>query len=453
MAGTLFHGGTILTVDKDDRVLTDGWISVRDGRITAIGPQSSTPPARDFDEVHDLTGHLVMPGLVNAHTHSAMVLFRGRSEGQSLLTMDGWYNSIREPELSLVADDIGPAVALSCAEMALSGTTTFCDQYFFAEEIAAAVKAAGLRAVIAYGIVQLGDRQRGAEELAKAKAFIEQQRSADGRVIPWFGPHAPYIDNTEELLLEEVAIAREHGVGLHLHMAVGPEDNADTIARYGLTATQALDRAGFFAGRVHAAHCLDLSDDDIAVFAAHPSASIAYCASAGLRSGREGICPAVRLRQSGVVVAIGTDNVAANNSYDMVSEMRVAGLVASHRERRAQPISSRELVRMATIDGARALGLEHEIGSLEPGKAADIIAIDLRGAGYSETPDPETLLVYSGSGRDVRHVWVAGEQLVRDRELTRRPYEDIRRDYSQAYASFWHRVADDKKKTSKREVA
>lgn len=453
MAGTLFHGGTILTVDKDDRVLTDGWISVRGGRITAIGPQSSTPPSRDFDAVHDLTGHLVMPGLVNAHTHSAMVLFRGRSEGQSLLTMDGWYNSIREPELSLVADDIGPAVALSCAEMALSGTTTFCDQYFFAEEIAAAVKAAGLRAVIAYGIVQLGDRQRGVEELAKAKAFIEQQRSADGRVIPWFGPHAPYIDNTEELLLEEVAIAREHGVGLHLHMAVGPEDNADTIARYGLTATQALDRAGFFAGRVHAAHCLDLSDDDIAVFAAHPSASIAYCASAGLRSGREGICPAVRLRQSGVVVAIGTDNVAANNSYDMVSEMRVAGLVASHRERRAQPISSRELVRMATIDGARALGLEHEIGSLEPGKAADIIAIDLRGAGYSETPDPETLLVYSGSGRDVRHVWVAGEQLVRDRELTRRPYEDIRRDYSQAYASFWHRVADDKKKTSKREVA
>ncbi|MGN6159799.1 MAG: amidohydrolase family protein [Devosia sp.] len=453
MAGTLFHGGTILTVDKDDRVLTDGWISVRGGRITAIGPQSSTPPSRDFDEVHDLAGHLVMPGLVNAHTHSAMVLFRGRSEGQSLLTMDGWYNSIREPELSLVADDIGPAVALSCAEMALSGTTTFCDQYFFAEEIAAAVKAAGLRAVIAYGIVQLGDRQRGAEELAKAKAFIEQQRSADGRVIPWFGPHAPYIDNTEELLLEEVAIAREHGVGLHLHMAVGPEDNADTIARYGLTATQALDRAGFFAGRVHAAHCLDLSDDDIAVFAAHPSASIAYCASAGLRSGREGICPAVRLRQSGVVVAIGTDNVAANNSYDMVSEMRVAGLVASHRERRAQPISSRELVRMATIDGARALGLEHEIGSLEPGKAADIIAIDLRGAGYSETPDPETLLVYSGSGRDVRHVWVAGEQLVRDRKLTRRPYEDIRRDYSQAYASFWRRVADDKKKTSKREVA
>jgi 5-methylthioadenosine/S-adenosylhomocysteine deaminase len=450
MGSSLLHGGTILTVDRDNTVYANGWISVRDGRITAVGPRETTPSKTDFDETTDLTGHLVMPGLVNAHTHSVMVLFRGRSEGQSLLTMDGWYNSIREPELSLIAEDIGPAVALSCAEMVLSGTTTFCDQYFFAEEIAAAVKQAGLRAVIAYGIVQLGDETRGREELAKAKAFLEQQRSADGRVIPWFGPHAPYVDNTEALLLEEVAIAREHGSGLHLHMAAGPEDNAETMARHGLTATQALARAGFFDGKVHAAHCLDLSDADIDIFAAHPGVSVAYCATAGLRSGREGTCPVVPLREKGVIVAIGTDNVAANNSYDMISEMRVAGLVASHRERRAQPISSRELVRMATIEGARALGIDHEIGSLEPGKSADIIAIDLSSAGYSETPDPETLLVYSGSGRDVRHVWVAGEQLVRDRHLLRRDYHDIRADYSAAYAIFWQRVADAK---AKKEVA
>jgi len=444
MGLSLFHGATVLTVDKDDRVFANGWVSVRDGRITGTGPAATTPAADGFDEVIDLGGHLLMPGLVNAHTHSVMVLFRGRSEGQSLLTMDGWYNSIREPELSLLSEDIAPAVTLSCAEMALSGTTTFCDQYFFAEEIADAVKATGLRAIIAYGIVQLGDRARGAAELSKARAFLEQQRSADGRVIPWFGPHAPYVDNTEDLLLEEVAIAREFGVGLHLHMAAGPEDNEETEARYGLTATQALDRAGFFAGKVHAAHCLDLSAADIDIFAAHPTVSVAYCASAGLRSGRAGACPAVTLRQRGVTVALGTDNVAANNSYDMVAEMRVAGLVASHREGRAQPISSRELVRMATIEGARALGLDHEIGSLEVGKSADMVAIDLSGPGYSETPDPETLLVYSGSGRDVRHLWVAGEQLVRDRALLRRDYNDIRHEYASAYAAFWQRVADDK---------
>lgn len=441
MASTLIHGATILTVDAADTCYAPGYLAFRDGRVSALGPMSECPDVKDFDEVLDLTGHLVTPGLVNAHTHSVMVLFRGRSEGQSLLTMEGWYNSIREPELSLEARDIGPAVALSCAEMALSGTTTFCDQYFFAEEIAAAVKEAGLRSVIAYGIVQLGDKARGEEELSKATAFLAQQRSADGRVIPWFGPHAPYVDNSEDLLLEEVKVANEYGVGLHLHMACGPEDNEETLRRYGTTASVALEKIGFFNGRIHAAHCLDLSPEDIAVFARAPHASVSHNATAGLRSGREGICPVVDLRAAGVTVALGTDNVAANNSYDMVQEMRVAGLVASHREGRAQPISSRELLRMATIEGAKALGLDHEIGSLEIGKAADIAAFDFRGPGYSETPDFETLLIYSGSGRDLRHLWVSGEQLVCDRELTRRPYAEVRHAYSATYRDFWSRVA------------
>ncbi|MCZ4345464.1 amidohydrolase family protein [Devosia neptuniae] len=445
MSRVLLTDAVILTVDERNSVHSCGWLSFEDGRITGLGPSEAQPEPSRFDRVVNMAGHLVMPGLVNAHTHSAMVLFRGRSEGQSLLTMEGWYNSIREPELSLIADDIASAVALSCAEMLLSGTTTFCDQYFFASEIAQAAAESGIRAVVAYGIVQLGDKARGEVELANAAAFIEQQRTADGRIVPWFGPHAPYVDNSEDLLQAEVAMAVHYGVGLHLHMAAGPEDNELTMARYGLTATQALLRDGFFAGRVHAAHCLDLSADDIAIFAAAPAASVAYCASAGLRSGRAGACPAVALKAAGVTVALGTDNVAANNAYDMVSEMRVAGLVASHREGVAQPISSAELIRMATIEGARALGLDHEIGSLEPGKSADIIAIDMRGSGYSETPDYETLLVYSGSGRDVDNVWVAGEQLVAERQLVRRPYQDIRSAYSATYRDFWARVEINKK--------
>lgn len=447
MSSLLLRDATVLTVDAADTTYAPGWVAVSDGRVSGVGAMENCPADDGFDEVLSLPGHLVMPGLVNAHTHAAMVLFRGRSEGQSLLTMEGWYNSIREPELSLVASDIGPAVALSCAEMALSGTTTFCDQYFFADEIAAAVAAAGLRSVIAYGIVQLGDRQRGDEELANATKFLARQRSSDGRIVPWFGPHAPYIDNTEDLLLAEVDVANEYGVGLHLHMACGPEDNEETMRRYGTTAAVALEKIGFFKGRIHAAHCLDLTDQDIAVFARAPHASVSYNATAGLRSGREGILRAVDLKQAGVTVALGTDNVAANNSYDMVQEMRVAGLVASHREGIAQPISSRELVRMATIEGAKALGLDHETGSLEIGKAADIIAIDISGPGYSEAPDVETLLVYSGSGRDVQHVWVAGEQLVADRQLTRRPFSEIKTEYSMTYKDFWARV------DSAREVA
>jgi len=445
LGSVLLSEATVLTVDAENRVFDGGWVAIENGRIAGVGPAHTRPDPSRYDEHLDLKGHLVLPGLVNAHTHAAMVLFRGRSEGQSLLTMEGWYNSIREPELSLEAGDIGPAVALSCAEMALSGTTTFCDQYFFADEIAAAAAGSGLRAVVAYGIVQLGDEARGADELAKAGAFIERQRQGGGRIVPWFGPHAPYVDNSEELLRAEVALAQKYGVGMHLHMAAGPEDNEETLRRYGLTATQALQRDGFFNGRVHAAHCLDLSDADIEIFAASPAASVAYCATAGLRSGREGICPAVKLRDRGVVVALGTDNVAANNAYDMVAEMRVAGLVASHREGRAQPISSRDLLRMATIDGARALGLDHETGSLETGKAADIIAIDISGPGYSETPDPETLLIYSGSGRDVRHAWVDGVPVVRDRRLQLQDFADIRKTYSTTYASFWTRVEQARK--------
>jgi 5-methylthioadenosine/S-adenosylhomocysteine deaminase len=305
--------------------------------------------------------------------------------------------------------------------------------------------------VVAYGIVQLDDEAHGRAELEKATAFLEKQRSADGRVIPWLGPHAPYVDNSETLLRAEAEVAAKFGAGLHLHMAAGPEDNEETKWRYNLTATETLWRDGFFKGRVHAAHCLEFTGNDIAIFAKAPAASVAYCASAGLRSGREGMCPAVKLRDAGVTVAIGTDNVAANNSYDMIAEMRVAGLVASHREGRAQPISSKDLVCMATIEGAKALGIDHETGSLETGKAADFIAIDISGSGYSETPDPFALLVYSGSGRDVRHVFVAGEQVVRNRELTRRPFADIRADYSAAYATFWDRV--DAARAQQRDVA
>ncbi len=445
MGSALLSGGVVLAVDTDNSVFDGGWVAIRNGRIVGVGDAASCPDGASFDEVYDARGRLLMPGLVNAHTHSAMILFRGRAEGHSLLTMEGWFSAIREPELSLRADDIAPAVKLSCAEMVLSGTTTFCDQYFFADEIAAAVGETGMRAVVAYGIVELGDETHGAEELARASAFIERQRSGDGRVIPWFGPHAPYVDNSEGLVRAEVATAKKYGVGMHLHMAAGPEDNEPTLSKYGLTATQALERDGFFEGRVHAAHCLDLSDEDTAIFARAPAASVAYCATAGLRSGRAGACPAVPLRAAGVTVALGTDNVAANNSYDMFSEMKVAGLVASHREGRAQVISSTDLIRMATVEGARALGLDHDTGSLEVGKSADVIAVDIAGAGYSEAPDYPSLIVYSGSGRDVSDVWVAGERLVKNSQLTRQPLATIRREYTHAYDRFWRRVAEARK--------
>lgn len=440
MYSVLLTDAIILTVNADNVVYDSGWVAIKDGHISGLGDMTSAPEIADFDDVLPLHGHLIMPGLINAHTHSAMILFRGCAEGHSLLTMDGWYNAIREPELSLQAKDIGPAVALSCAEMVLSGTTTFCDQYFFADEIYDAVDKSGLRAMIAYGIVELGDEEKGAEEFAWAEKFLSLNSKNDGRILSWLGPHAAYVDNGEALIKREIALAQKHEAGLHIHMAAGPEDNAYTMDTYGQTAIQTLERDGFFEARVLAAHCLDLSGDDIDIFARAKAASIAYCATAGLRSGRAGICPVTRLQEAGVNVAIGTDNMAANNSYDMICEMRVAGLAASHQAGCAQPISSQELIRMATINGAKALGLDHKTGSLEVGKSADLIAIDLRGAGYSDAPTPEALLIYSGSGRDVRHVFVEGEHLVKDGQMTRTDFASIRQNYAQTYQQFWRRV-------------
>lgn len=439
MSSILLTDTTVLTVNSQNSQYSPGWVSVVGGRISGVGPMSSVPPANDFDRVLSLPNHLLMPGFINAHTHAAMLLFRGHAEGHSLLTLAGWYNAIRTPELSLQAEDIAPAVALSCAEMLLSGTTTFCDQYFFADQIAQAAAESRMRAVIAYGIVQLGDEQRGAEELARAEQFIAQWQQPDSRIIPWLGPHAPYVDNSESLLRAEAELAQRYDVGLHLHMAVGPDDNELTLSKYGLSASQALAHDGFFQARVHAAHCLDLSADDIGIFAQH-GASVAYCATAGLRSGRENICPVRALQAAEVTVAIGTDNMAANNSYDMISEMRVAGLAASHRERCAQPLSSKTLVRMATIDGAKALGIDQEVGSIEIGKYADLVAIDMAGAGYSDSPEIESLLVYSGSGRDVSHVFVAGEMLVSDGELTKLDVAELRKNFTDRYQDFWGRV-------------
>lgn len=440
MSSVLLTDAIILTVNADNLVYENGWVAFHGGHISGLGAMASAPDATDFDQVLPLDGHLIMPGLINAHTHSAMILFRGCAEGHSLLTMDGWYNAIREPELSLRAEDIGPAVALSCAEMVLSGTTTFCDQYFFADEIYDAVDKSGLRAMIAYGIVELGDEEKGDEEFGLAEKFLSLNNKNEDRIMSWLGPHAAYVDNGEALLKKEIALAQKHEAGLHIHMAAGPEDNAYTMDKYGLTATQSLARDGFFEARVLAAHCLDLSEEDIDVFAQAKAASIAYCATAGLRSGRAGICPVNKLQKAGVNVAIGTDNMAANNSYDMIAEMRVAGLAASHQAGCAQPISSQQLIRMATINGAKALGLDHKIGSLEVGKSADLIAIDLQGAGYSDAPTPEALLIYSGSGRDVRHVFVEGEQLVKDGELRRTDFTAIRQDYAKTYQQFWARA-------------
>ena len=443
MPVTILHGADIWPGQGTNQVLSPGWLAIEAGRIIEVA--AGDPPRQGTgatDDRVDLSGHAILPGLVNAHAHSPMILYRGRAEQHSLLTLDGWWQAIREPELHLAAADITPAATIAYAEMIASGTTLVADQYFFADEVMSAANTAGLRAVIAYGIVELDDEAAGKRELARARAFVQQTVDAGNpRITGWIGPHAPFVDNSDALLREEVESARAFGAGLHLHMAVGPEDNAPTLAARGVTAAVALERLGFFRARVLAAHCLDLAPDDIAVFARAPAAAVVQCATAGLRSGRPGIAAVRDLQAAGVTVALGTDNMAANNSHDLFTEMKIAGLAAAHREGVAGALPAATLLRMATLDGAKALGLDAVTGSLAAGKAADLIAVDLRGLGYTPSPDLATLLVYSGSGRDVTRVMVDGEWLMRDRRLTRLDPGKLRRNFATTYQTYWARVA------------
>jgi 5-methylthioadenosine/S-adenosylhomocysteine deaminase len=224
MTSTLLTGGMVLCLGPADRIYDRGDVLIEDERIAAVGPVGTLGTA---DSVIDATGRLIMPGLVNAHTHTPMTLFRGLAEGVSLLTMEGWYNTIRLLELKMTADMVPASVEVACAEMIRTGTTTFADQYFFMDEIIPVAQRSGLRAALAYGIVELNDAAARERELAALDGFLESINSVQStRVRGWVGPHAFFVDNSVETMLRERALAHKYATGLHIHISTTGEEDA-----------------------------------------------------------------------------------------------------------------------------------------------------------------------------------------------------------------------------------
>lgn len=384
--------------------------------MVEVGPQSALNE-RSFGpgeaNTVNLAGRLVMPGLVNAHTHTPMVLFRGLAEGHSLLTFEGWYNGIRVWEEVMDADMVPPAVAVSCAEMIRTGTTCFADQYFHIDHIVPVVRQSGMRAALAYGIVEMGDQTARKREIAAATRFLEEMQD-DPRITGWVGPHAFFVDNSPEAIQMELALADRFGTGLHIHLATSGEEDRYCQEHYGRSAVQQMKELGVLDRPLLAAHCITIPPDDFPTLATYPFSAV-IIASACMRAGA-GVAPLRAMHQAGINVALGTDNVANNNSYDLFSEMQTAAKLMSLRERQPNAISARDIVEMATLGGARALGLEDNIGSLEPGKKADLITLDLTTIGWGPTggQDIYTALVYSVCGLHVRDTMVDGNWLLRE---------------------------------------
>ena len=418
MTTILLNGGTILCLGQADQIYDRGYLVVEDDRIVEIGSTAEFDSTRHFDQVVDCTDKLIMPGLVNAHTHTPMTLFRGLAEGVSLLTLDGWYNSIRVLELAMTADMVPASVEISCAEMIRTGTTTFADQYFFMDQIIPVVEKSGLRAALAYGVVELGDAAAQARELANLDAFLEDINTrASSRLKGWVGPHAFFVDNTPETMQVERTLSHKYNTGLHIHISTTGEEDEFCQQHYGMTAVQKMDELGMMQQPMIAAHAITIPQSDWHLLSQRPFTAVA-AASACMRAGAEA-APVVGMRAAGINVAIGTDNVCNNNDYDLFLEMRTLAKLSSFREQSPGALSAREVLDMATAGGAQALGLQDEIGELSVGKKADLILLDMTEIGWSPQPTNAlfTALVYSVNGLHVTDTMVDGHWLMRSRKL------------------------------------
>lgn len=418
MTTTLLRDGMILCLGTADTIYDRGYVLIEDDRIIDIGDMT-TLSETSVDEVIDCSGKLIMPGLVNAHTHTPMTLFRGLAEGVSLLTLDGWLTAIRSLEEVMTPDMVPPAVEIACAEMIRTGTTTFADQYFFTDQIIPVVEKSRMRAVLAYGIVELGDPVARERELNNLEGFMEEVGNrGDGRMQGWVGPHAFFVDNSIEMMETQRRIAQKFKAGLHIHISTTGEEDALTQEQFGMSAVQKMHEMGMFDVPIIAAHAITIPESDWALLAAQDFTAI-VAASACMRAGVDA-APAVGMLEAGIRVAIGTDNVCNNNDYDLFLEMRTLAKLASFREKRPGALPARDVLDMATRAGAEALGLGDEIGELAIGKKADLIMLNRHEIGWSpyHENDPFTPLVYSVNGLHVTDTMVDGQWLLRHREWT-----------------------------------
>ncbi|MFB0501088.1 MAG: amidohydrolase, partial [Candidatus Bathyarchaeia archaeon] len=370
-ADILIRGCTILPMDEKREIIEHGFIAIKNGVITYVGRETDAPSIR-AEETIDGHGKVAAPGLVNCHTHLSMTIFRGIAEDQEL---GKWLSETIWPlEAKLKPGDVYNGALLGCLEMIKSGTTCFADMYFHEDMVAKAVERAGLRAVLAPGIIEAGDSERGNKALKESVEFARMFHGfADGRVRVRLGPHTVYTCSPN-LLMKVRDKASELDIGISIHLAESKEMVKSVKEKYGFTEVELLESLGFLRSDVLAAHCIYLSEEEMRLMAKR-DVKVSYNPVANMKIAL-GV-PTIRdLVHLGVTVGIGTDGPASNNDLDMFDDMRVAALLQKVSYMDSTVLPAHSVLGMATIDGARALGLERSVGSLELGKKADVILVD-----------------------------------------------------------------------------
>ena len=406
--------GIVVTVDGNDRVLNPGSVAINGTDI--VGVDSPENIRRQFraTETIDAAGQVVMPGFVNTHTHAPMVLFRGLADD---LALEEWLTKYIFPaEAKTVSPEfVRAGTRLAAVEMIESGTTTFADMYYFEEEIAKETRAAGLRGVLGQTIIQfpVADAKTPAEGLTRAEAFIKRFNH-DPLITPAVAPHAIYTNDGSTLKAAR-ELAKKYGVPTLIHAAETQAESATAKERGSPTVISYLDSLGFLGPGVLLAHAVWATESDIALLKSR-GVGVSHNPESNMKLA-SGVAPVKAYLASDVPLGLGTDGAASNNDLDMFEAMRMASFLAKVATSDPTAVSAKTAIRMATIGGARALGMDRQVGSLETGKHADLIVIGMTAARQTPMYDPISHLVYVTRGDDVQTTIVNGKVLMRNRKL------------------------------------
>ncbi|MDQ5905147.1 MAG: 5-methylthioadenosine/S-adenosylhomocysteine deaminase [Pseudomonadota bacterium] len=411
----LIRARWIIPIEPENTVLEHHAIAVNRGRIVAILPEREASerfaPARETR----LDKHVLMPGLVNLHCHAAMTLLRGLADDTPLMT---WLQEHIWPAEAkhVSADFVHDGTLLACAEMLRGGITCFNDMYFFPEAAAKAVATSGMRAVIGLALLEFPTAYATDADDYLTKGLAARDALRDQPLLHFaLAPHAPYT--VSDRSFERIAtLAAELDMPVHVHLHETTAEIEESLRIHGVRPLERLRRLGLITPNLIAVHAVHLDAGEIALLAAE-GASVAHCPSSNLKLG-SGIAPIAAMLERGINIGLGTDGAASNNRLDLLGEMRLAALLAKGASGDASILNAHQALRAATLGGAHALGLDREIGSLLPGKSADLCAVSLDDPILAPCYAPESHMVYVAGRENVSHVWVAGNLMLENHTLT-----------------------------------
>ncbi|KXS46612.1 MAG: 5-methylthioadenosine/S-adenosylhomocysteine deaminase [Methanohalophilus sp. T328-1] len=407
MVDILIKNGHVLTMDPDSGDLKKGEVAIENGRIVYVGLSYNGKA----DKIIDASGSVVMPGLVNTHNHAGMTLLRGYADD---LPLAEWLEDYIWPvEEKLGPEEIYAGVRLACLEMIKSGTTTFADMYIHEQAAARAVEDCGMRAALSYGMIDFGDPQRAASSLLKGRNFVKDfNGAANGRISAMYGPHAPHTCS-QQFLRDVRKQARKDGVKVHIHVLETEAELNQMKEKYGKCSVNMLHDIGFFDSDVLAAHCIWLSEGDMDILA-EMGVHVSHDPVSNMKMAA-GIAPVPKLLEKGVNVSLSTDGCASNNNLDMFGVMKMAALLHKVDSMDLTVIDARKVLEMATVNGAKALGIE--AGMIKEGYYADLIVVDMKRPHLTPLYDIDSHLVYSALGSDVTTVLVDGKVLMENGQV------------------------------------